>query len=194
MRILSLVLCLTLTLTAAAPAMAEPRPDGTTARLGLGVTQNGVTIPLEGQGDAYIAHLVPGPFLLTFAEPPLDIVAVTFGREGLHRMLDLPPETGLFGPGTAYAREEGPEAAHFMTDPLCASQYYGPGFNLLDQSRRTPDGYPVAAVQVDSASRHCAAAGRLPVDVDLLGRIDPLYAVIRTEAGDDRLILRFVGS
>lgn len=187
MRTLSIALLLAF----ATPVAAE---DFSTALSGLGVAQNGAAITLEEQGGAYVAQIVPGPFTLTFVGDMPDVIAVTFGQTGLFEMMDLPPETGLFGPGTAYAREEGPGATHFMTDPLCGSQYYGPGFNVLDASRSTAEGFPVAGLQVDSASRRCDAEGRLPTDVELLGQIDPLYAVVRTDAGDARLILRFVGS
>lgn len=188
------LLLFALTLALATPAMAELRPDGTTALLGFGVAQNGTAVALQEQDGAYVAELSPGQFTLTFSGKAPDFVGITFGQEGFFDLMDLPPETGLFGPGTAYAREEGPEAAHFMTDPLCASEYYGPGFNVLDETRATAEGFPVAALYVDSASRRCEAQDRLPSDVDLLGRVSPLHAVVRTDAGMERLILRFVGS
>lgn len=190
MRIAALCLATAL----ATPAFAELRPDGTTALLGLGLTQNGTVLPLEQRGMAYVVSLAPGAFMLTFPGQVHEVVAITFGPEGIFDLLDLPPETGLFGPGSAYAREEGPEAAHFMTDPLCTSPSYGPGFNYLDATRATAEGYPVAALQVDSASRTCKVAERLPGGVNLLGRVNPLYAVVRTDAGIERLILQFVGS
>lgn len=190
MRVLPVLLFIAL----ATPALADLRPDGTTAQLGLGVVQNGVTVALDPVGEAYVAQLSPGGFTLTITGGTPEVLAVSFGSEGLFDLIDLPPETRLFGPGTAYAREEGPGAVHFMTDPLCASTYYGPGFNLLDDTRRTPEGYPVAALHVDAASRSCTVEGRLPSDTDLLGRLSPIYAVVRTDAGIERLILQFVGS
>lgn len=187
------VLSFALTLAIATPAMAELRPDGTTALLGLGVAQNGAAVALEEQGGAYMATISSGPFTLTFAGA-MPEGGVTFGPEGLFDLIDLPPETGLFGMGTAFAREEGPNATHFLTDPLCASQYYGPGFNVLDASRAVDGGYPVTGLQTGAASRDCETADRLPSDTDLLGRINPLHAVIRMNAGLEQLVLIFVGS
>ena len=188
----SIAFALTFLLTS--PALAEDVAYLDAAPLGLGVTQNGEALMLEERNGALVAELLPEPFVLTFTDAQPDVVAVTFGREGLFDMLDLPPETGLFGPGTAYARTEGPDAVHFMTDPLCGSEYYGPGFNILDESRRTTEGFPVRALMVGSASRRCDAEDRLPSDVNLMGVVGTLYAVVRTDAGDTRLILRFVGS
>ncbi|OAN84522.1 hypothetical protein A8B78_06595 [Jannaschia sp. EhC01] len=191
MRILALVAALA---WCAVPAVAELRPDGTTMRLGLGLAQNGVPVVLEQQGKAYVATLAPGPFVLTFPDQTPEIVGVTFGPEGLFDLLDLPPEAGLFGPASGYARLDGPEAAHYMADPLCASPHFGPGFNLLDPTRRTAEGYPVTTLEVDAASCTCTAEGRLPSETDLLGRISPLYVVVRTDAGTQRLILHVGGS
>lgn len=178
----------------ATPALAELRPDGTTALLGLGIAQNGTLVAMEEYDGVYYAPIEPGPFVLTFPSGLPDVVGVTFGQEGLFDLIDLPPETGLFGPGTSYARNEGPDAPQFMTDPLCASAYYGPGYNLLDATRATDDGFPVAALQVDSASRRCEVEGRLPSDINLLERpVEPIHAVIRTDAGLERIILSFWG-
>lgn len=189
MRILTAALMLAF----ATPAMAELRADGTTALLGLGVAQNGISVALEEHGGAYVATIAPGEFTLTFAGALPD-GGVTFGPEGLFDLIDLPPETGLFGFAASFAREEGPYASHFLTDPLCASQDYGPGYNVLDASHAANGGYPVAELQTGAASRGCEVEGRLPSDVDLLGRINPLHAVIRTAAGLERLVLVFVGS
>lgn len=188
MRIFPFIAALTL----ATPALADLRPDGTTALLGLGLSQNGAQVAMEEHGGTYYATVAPGPFVFTFADAQPEIVAVTFGHEGLFDLIDLPPDQGLFGPGTAYARHAGPSAAHFMTDPLCASDHYGPGFNALDATRATDAGFPVTALQVGSTSRGCEAEDRLPSDTNLLERrVAPLHAVIRTDAGIERLILSF---
>ena len=170
------------------PAMAEDR----TGHLGLGLEQDGVQITFAEANGAYVATLSAAPFAFTFPEPLPDVVGVTFGPEGLFALMDLPPETGLFGPGSGYAREEGLNAAHFMTDPLCASALYGPGFNYLDAERRAGDRYPVAAIEVDAASRRCEAENRLPEDTNLIGRVNPLHVVVRVGDRMERLILRFV--
>ncbi len=186
MRIAALVLSFAL----ASPVAAQDR----TALLGLGVEQDRVAVAMSLEGGTYVATLAAAAFDFTLPEPFPEVLGVTFGPEGLFDLLDLPPETGLFGPGTGYARETGLDAAHFMTDPLCASQYYGPGFNYLDAERRTGNRYPVAAIQVDSASRRCDVPERLPSDTNLIGRINPLYVVVRDDDSIERLILRFVGS
>ena len=189
MRILSLAL----TFALATPVMADLRADGTTTLFGLGVAQNGAPVALQEHDGAFVATIAPGQFSLTFSGA-LPEGGVTFGPEGLFDLIDLPPETGLFGFGTAFAREEGPFAPHFLTDPLCGSAYYGPGFNVLDASRAADGGYPVTGLFTGAASRNCTAKDRLPSDEDLLGQINPLYAVIRTDAGLERLVVVFVGS
>lgn len=183
MRILPVLL----TMSAMSPAIAQDAPP-------LGVSQYGAPVALEEAGEAYVVQIAPGPFTLTFADPVPDVVAVTFGREGLFDSLSSKSEDGLFGTASAYARDPGPNAAHFMTDPLCASTYFGPGYNRLDADRRTDEGYPVAQLLADSRSRRCDVAGQFPTDTDLLGLINPIYAVVRTDAGDTPLIIRFVGS
>lgn len=182
-------------------AVAQQAPPS-----GLGLLQNGAAVALEDAGGIFVAHLSPGPFIITFRGTPDGThdgpsdgkvpapLAITFGGDGLFDMMDLPPQTGLFGPASSYARYEGPDAAHYMADPACASDGFGPGFNLLDASHAVPEGYPVAALQTDSASRTCTVEGRLPTDTDLLGLVNPIHAVIRTGDRDTRLILRFVGS
>ncbi len=186
MRIAALLLSLSLT----HPVMAEDR----TARLGLGVEQDGVSVVLSIENGAYVATLSAAPFAFTLPEPLPEVLGVTFGQTGLFDLLEHPSETGLFGPATGYARDAGLDAAHFMTDPLCASAYYGPGFNYLDAERRFGNRYPVEAIHVDAASRSCEVEERLPSDTDLIGRINPLYVVVRVEDELERLVLRFVGS
>lgn len=186
MRIAALLLSLSLT----HPVMAQDR----TARLGLGVEQDGVSVMLSLENGAYAATLSAAPFAFTLPEPPPEVLGVTFGQIGLFDLLELPPETGLFGPATGYARDAGPSAAHFMTDPLCASPSYGPGFNHLDAERRSGARYPVQAIHVDAGSRDCDVEGRLPNDTNLIGRINPLHVVVRVGEEVERLVLRFVGS
>ena len=122
-----------------------------------------------------------------------EIVGVTFRAEGLFDLLDGPPETALFGPGSGYARHRGPDAVHFLADPLCANPAYGRGYNYLDAEARRGTSYPVAEIHVDSASRDCAAEGRWPLEADLMGLVSPLYVVVRVDGRMERLVLRFVG-
>lgn len=187
MRLISI--CFASTFVLAGAAQADPTP-----LLGVEVVQNGAPVPVQVQDGVTVATLSAAPFGLSFPGGAPDVVGVTFGQPGLFDLLDIPPETGLFGSGTSYARNTGLTAGFFMTDPLCASAYYGPGFNLLDADRRSGDTYPVHAIEVDSRSNTCDADNILPVDVNLIGRLNPIHMVIRTDDGIEALILSFVGS
>ncbi|WP_224814423.1 hypothetical protein [Hasllibacter sp. MH4015] len=190
MRNFALGLCLCLT----SPAIADDRVDGTSLGLGLRVTQNGVQVPLEALDGVYTANLLPAPFEFVFPGHSPELVGVAFGVPGLFALIDELPEAGLFAPGTGYAREAGPDAAHFMTDPRCAGDDLGVGINYLNPDQRDGDGYRVAAIHVDGASRGCLAEGRLPEDTNLMGLVNPIHVVIGTDDGEERLILHFVGS
>ncbi|MEX3015829.1 hypothetical protein [Gymnodinialimonas hymeniacidonis] len=154
--------------------------------------QDGAPVAFSFEDGAYIATLNAAPFAFVLPDPLPDVFGVTFGREDLFGLLDLPAEAGLFGPGSGYAREEGLLAAHFMTDPICATEGLGPGHNYLDPERRTGNAYPVAAIHVDAASRRCNDPDRLPMETNLIGVIAPIYVVVRVDDVMERLILRFV--
>ncbi len=190
MRLTAAIVGLTLALSPSAEA--QMREDGSTELLGLSVAQDGAPVALSVEDGAYVATLNAAAFEFTLPDPLPDVFGVTFGDETLFDLLNEPPETGLFGPGSGYAREEGLFAAHFLTDPLCASPHYGPGFNYLDSDRRRGNAYPVAAIHVDAASRGCEAEGRLPSETNLIGLIAPIHVVVRVDDVMERLILRFV--
>ncbi|MBF9045433.1 hypothetical protein HKCCE4037_19010 [Rhodobacterales bacterium HKCCE4037] len=176
--------CLSLALASAAQGQ----------ELGLTVTQNGAPVAVSVEDGITIATLNAAPFELVLSDPLPDTLYLTFGPDILFDLIDLPPEQGLFGPAMGYAREPGPDAPLFMTDPACDPGDYGLPFNYLESDHRRGNAYPVSAIHADSASRGCLADGRLPMETDLIGTISPLYAVLRAGGVTERLVLRFVGS
>ncbi|MEN0079322.1 MAG: hypothetical protein AAF753_09450 [Pseudomonadota bacterium] len=166
------------------------------AALGLHIMQHGEPVALRAEPDGrYRATILPAPFGLDFPDKAPEQLFVTFGLPGLFELLDAPPEEGLFGPASAYARHQSPRSAHFLTDPQCAGALLRPGFNILEAAHREGTLYPVARIEVDNASRACRAAGPLPIGTDLLGYESELHAVMMMDNGQIvPLILEFAGS
>lgn len=159
------------------------------------IVQDDQIVPLRLQEGTYYARLKGAPFEFVFPEGSPEVFGVTFGFEGLFESVTGPEEMRPFGLGAGYARYEEPDAPYYFTDPLCASSFYGPGFNYLLAPHRIGNRYPVAEVHPDAASRRCENADKSSADEDILPSVSRLFVLLRVE--DDqflRVVLDFARS
>ena len=175
--------------TLASAGLAQP-PVFATPGLGVAVSQRGAVLPIADFGAHYQVSLAAEPFTLG--------VRPDIGGDGIQVALGLSPDMfdrfgsptdPLFGPASAYARDEKP-GPFFLTDPACQGDI-PTGFNILWADQREARGWPVPAILPDRSWVGCAAPSLDP-EVSLIRPGQTLYMVVSDGEGADFLVLQFV--
>lgn len=169
----------------AGASQAQP-PVFATPGLGFAVIQNGIALPIADFGAHFQVNLTAAPFQIRTDDLPgegvflaLGLTAAVFDRFGS-------AADPLFGPASAYAREE-KAGVLYLTDPACRGP--GPaGFNILWDDQRVAGVWPVERIEPDRSSDTCATPA-VPPRETLIRPGRTLYLVVSDGEGADFVVL-----